>query len=130
MSHNNDKIVTTYVRTLYDLMGIITVHTYMLSFTILTGVATLKKHYNHLWMTLPEDHMITLERLRKIYDKLADDIVSYTNSQWSNNLIFDVLISLTKNDNQLLGLSFLIERVATGGVLVSDCPNIESFRKG
>ena len=44
--------------------------------------------------------------------------------------MFNSLISLTKNDNQLLGLSFLIERLTTGDVLISDCPNIESFRNG
>ena len=86
-------------------------------------------------MSLPEDHMIILQRfydikMFKIRDEVVDQIVSSTDSQWSNKKILNLLISITKNDNQLLGLSFLIERLATGGVLISDCPNIESFRNG
>ena len=86
-------------------------------------------------MNLPEDHMIILQRFYAINmfgirDEVVDQIVSSTNSQWSNKKMFNSLISITKNDNQLLGLSFLIERLTTGGVLISDCPNIESFRNG
>ena len=79
--------------------------------------------------------MITLGRfyeidMFKMSDEVVDQIVSCTNSQWSNRKVVNGLISATANDNQLLGLSFLIERLATGGVLVSNCPNIESFRNG
>ena len=100
-----------------------------------TGVATLKKHYKDLWMSLPEDHMITLQRfydikMFEIRDEVVDQIVLSTNSQWSNKKIFNLLISITENDNQLSGLSFLIEILTTGGVLISDCPNIASFRNG
>ena len=77
--------------------------------------------------------MIILQRfyeMFKIRDEVVDQIVSSINSQWSNKIILNSLISITENDNQLLGLSFLIERLTTGGVLISDCPNIESFRNG
>ena len=99
------------------------------------GVVTLKKHYNNLWISLPEDHKITLQRfydieMYKIPDEVVDQIISSTNSQWSNRKILNGLISATENDNQLLGLSFLIEMLVTGGVLISDCPNIELFRNG
>ena len=102
---------------------------------ILTGVATLMKHYNNLWMSLPEDHMITLGRffdieMYKICDEVINQIVSSTNPQWSNKKILDLLISVTKNDYQLLGLSFLIETLATGDIIICDCPNIASFRGG
>ena len=105
------------------------------STTYYTGTEILKKHYNNLWVSLPEDHMITLGRfyeinICKLSDEAVNQIVSSTNSQWSNCIILNGLILVTKNDNQLLGLSYLIERLATGGVLVSDCPNIESFRNG
>ena len=107
----------------------------LISEILITGVATLKKHYNNLWISLPEDHMITLQRfyeinIYEIPDEVVDQIISSTNSQWSNRKILDGLISATKNDNQLLGLSFLIERLVTGGVLISDCPSLESFRNG
>ena len=79
--------------------------------------------------------MITLGRfydvkMYGIYDDAVVQIISSTNSQWSNMQIFNILISLIENDCQLLGLSFLIERLATGGLLISECPNIESFRNG
>ena len=100
-----------------------------------TGVATLKKHYNNLLMSLPEDHMITLRRMYDINiyeprDEVVNQMVSSTDSQWSNKNILNSFISVTQNDNQLLGLSFLIEILATGDVLICDCPNIESFRNG
>ena len=66
----------------------------------------------------------------RMRDGFVDQIVSSTNSQWSNRKVLNGLISVTANDNQLLGLSFLIEELATGDLLVSDCPNIESFRNG
>jgi len=85
-------------------------------------------------MTLPEDHMITVGQfcdfdMYKIHDEVFDQIVSSTNSHWSNELILNVIISATDNDYQLLKLSFFIERLATGDVL-SDCHNIEAFRNG
>ena len=86
-------------------------------------------------MSLPEDHMITLGRfydiMYRMYDnEMVNQIFSSTNPQLSNETIFNIMISLTKNDYRLLGLSFLIERLATGDLLISDCPNIESFRDG
>ena len=79
-------------------------------------------------MSLPEDHMITIERLRTLLnDEIADNCVS---KQSSNEDIFIMLLNATQSDNQLLGLSIFIERLVTGGLLVSDCPNIESFRNG
>ena len=66
----------------------------------------------------------------KLSDEATGEILSSTNSEWANKIIFDLMIVITKNDSQLLGLSYLIERLATGGVLISDCPNIESFRNG
>ena len=79
--------------------------------------------------------MITLGRfydigIFKLHDEFVNQVVSSTDSQWSNKKIFNVLISVIENDNQLLGLSFLIERLATGDLLMCDCPNIESFRNG
>jgi len=107
----------------------------ILLYTTPIGVTALKKHYHNLLMTLPEDHMITVGRfcdfnMYKIPDEVLDQIVSSTNSQWSNELILNVIISATNNDYQLLGLSFLIERLATGAVLSCDCHNIEAFRNG
>ena len=86
-------------------------------------------------MSLPEDHMITLQRfydigIFELHDEVVAQIISSTDSQWSNKKIFNALISITKNDNHLLGLSFLIEKLVNGDVFLSDCPNIESFRNG
>ena len=77
--------------------------------------------------------MITLERWLNMYEICDDDafeIALSENSQLSNKTIVNRLIAETKNDYQLLGLSFLIERLATGDLLISDNPNIESFRNG
>jgi len=110
---------------------------YVIQFLLYTtpvGVTALKKHYHNLLMTLPVDHTITVGRfcdfnMYKIRDEVFDQIVSSTNSQWSNKKILNLIISVTNNDYQLLGLSFLIERLATGDVL-SDCHNMEEFRNG
>ena len=84
-------------------------------------------------MSLPEDHMITLERWVNMYEICDDEainIASSKNSQLSNKTIVNRLIIETKNDYQLLGLSFLIERLATGRLLIFNDSNIESFRNG
>ena len=59
-----------------------------------------------------------------------DQIILSAKPYWSNKEIFNALISLTANDYQLLGLSFLIERLSTGDLLISDCPKIQSYRNG
>ena len=111
-----------------------TTNTYVVTYhNYHTGVATLKEHYNNLWKSLPGDHMITLARWLNMY-KICDDdaikIVLSKNAQWSNKTIVNRLITETKNDYQLLGLNILIERLATGDLLISVNPNIESFRNG
>ena len=81
-------------------------------------------------MSLSEDRTVTLKRFYSILnDEIVNQIVS-SSSQLSNQIILDLLITGTKNDYQLLGLSFLIERLATDDVLMFDCPNIHSFRNG
>ena len=92
----------------------------------------MEKHYDNLLMSLP-DHVITLERLHdmNMYEiQDFDQILSSAEPHWLNKEIFNGLISLTANDYQLLELSFLIERLSSGDILISDCPNIESFRNG
>lgn len=82
-------------------------------------------------MILPEDHMLTLGQLYDILNiEVSDEIISSTDSQSSNKKIINLLISRIGNDNQLLALSCIIERLATGDVLISECPKIESFRNG
>ena len=86
-------------------------------------------------MSLPEDHVITLGRFYEIKmyelsDDIIDQIKSSTNSQWSNKKLLNLIISITKNDYQLLGLSFFIQRLATEDILVTNCPHIELFRNG
>ena len=108
------------------------IHMYMHNIYFCIGIAILEKHYNNLLMSLP-DHVITLERLHDInmYEiQYFDQIISSVKPCWSNKEIFNALISLTANDYQLLGLSFLIERLSTGDILISDCPNIQSYRNG
>ena len=82
-------------------------------------------------MSLSEDYMVTFQRFCTVMnDKVVDQIVSMK-LQLSNQTMLDFLITTARNDYQLLGLSFLIERLATGDqALVNDCPNIESFRNG
>ena len=77
--------------------------------------------------------MITLAWWLNMYEICDDDaikIVLSKNAQWSNKTIVNRLIAETKNDYQLLGISILIERLATGDLLISVNPNIESFRNG
>ena len=95
----------------------------------------LRKYYDDLWMSLPKNCMDTLEKFYKpggIIDTnkiigLFDLVTACPNSTVSNQMLIDVLIFCTaKNDTQLLGFSYLLERL----VQDSKISVIKSFRNG
>ena len=95
----------------------------------------LKKHYNDLWMSLPEDYIDTLHQFNS--DKPGDitdassitgiaDLVS--SCQNPNKMMLDLLISTVNNDIQLLGFSYMLEKLVK--FENSKVAVIKSFRKG
>ena len=98
------------------------------------GAVLLRKHYNELWMSLPEDYIITLQKLYKpgkIIDVnkitgFIDLVISCPNAPLSNKMILDILIFTAKSDTQLLGFSYLLEKL----VQDSKVAVVKLFRNG
>jgi len=94
----------------------------------------LRKYYNELWISLPENYLVTLQWLSKSEDiidasnmtHLVDLAISCPNATMSNKIILDLLIFTAKNDFQLLGFSYLLEKIMQDSKLVV----IQSFRNG
>ena len=95
----------------------------------------LRKYYNDLWMSLPEDYMNTLHTFNT--NKPGDiagggSIVGIANlvssCQNPNKIMLDLLISTVNNDTQLLGFSYMLEKLVK--LEDSKLAVIKSFRKG
>ena len=102
---------------------------------IYVGAAVIRKHYNDLWMSLPEDYMDTLHQFNSskpgdITDAssiigIADLVSSCKNP---NKMMLDLLISTVNNDIQLLGFSYMLGKIVKAEH--SKVAVIKSFRKG
>ena len=98
------------------------------------GAALLRKYYDDFWMSLPKNYMDTLEKFYKpggAIDTskiigLSDLITACPNSTVSNQMLIDIFIFTAKNDTQLLGFSYLLEKL----VKDSKISVIKSFRNG
>ena len=78
-----------------------------------TGTTLLRKYYTKLLENLPTDSFITLEKFFDIDIVLSNEtfsnFVACSSSQECNKEIIHFLIESTKNDNQLLGFSFMMQ---------------------
>ena len=92
------------------------------------GIALLRKYYNPLLEHLPTDNFVTLEKFFDIDIVLSNETFSHfmacSSSQECNKEILHFLIESTKNDNQLLGFSFMMQ------VLTNNCNVTILFRDG
>ena len=74
----------------------------------------LKKYYNFLWQSFPQDHLTTLGRFCKIArvgDDLVDSIVSSATSDDGNQKILNICVLSIDKDNVLIEFSHLIEKI-------------------
>ena len=115
----------------------VAMYVYAISYCIIiyVGAALLRKYYNDLWMSLPEDYMNTLHTFNT--NKPGDiagggSIVGIANlvssCQNPNKIMLDLLISTVNNDTQLLGFSYMLEKLVK--LEGSKLAVIKSFRKG
>ena len=78
-----------------------------------SGIALLRKYYDQLLENLPTDSFITLEKFFDIDIVLSNETLSHfmacSSSQECKKEILHFLIESTKNDNQLLGFSFMMQ---------------------
>ena len=110
----------------------VAMYIYAISYCIIiyVGAALLRKYYNDLWMSLPEDYMNTLHTFNT--NKPGGSIVGIANlvssCQNPNKMMLDLLISTVNNDTQLLGFSYMLEKLVK--LEDSKLAVIKSFRKG
>ena len=74
----------------------------------------LHSHYDTLWQSFPQDHLITLSRLcdlLPVEEKLMQTIASYSSSEVANKRILNAAISNVKHDSVLLGFCVLVEKL-------------------
>ena len=82
--------------------------------TITAAIALLRKHYNKLLTSMPDDHVTTIGLLSEnvpIHEVFFDEIISLTDHQVANEKILDVLILQLENDNQMKGFCTLFKLI-------------------
>ena len=87
--------------------------TYLLLYLIITAITLLRKYHDEFLENLPADCLVTLEKLIKFDNALTNEIFNSfmlcSSSQECNKEILYFLIKSTKNDNQLLGFSYIMQ---------------------
>ena len=86
---------------------------YLLHNFINTAITLLRKYYDEFLENLPADCLVTLESFFEVNIVIKNETFSYfiscSSSQECNKEILHFLIESTKNDNQLLGFSYIIQ---------------------
>ena len=76
------------------------------------ATALLKKHYDILWRSFPEDYMATLSTLCEIFKVDEDTIELITllpTSEQSNRMMLDFILFIMIGEDKLMGFCDLIE---------------------
>ena len=76
----------------------------------------LHSHYDTLWQSFPQDHLITLSRLCDLLpvdERLVETIALYptTDQNVANRRILNAALSNVKRDSELLGFCMLVEKL-------------------
>ena len=78
------------------------------------GRCVLKKYYNFLWQSFPQDHLTTLSRFSKMVrlnDGTINTVASSPTSDEGNQKILNICIVAIDKDKILLEFSHLIDRI-------------------
>ena len=81
---------------------------------ICTGRIVLKKYYNFLWRSFPEDHLIAYGKFsRKInlIDDLNNSIISAPTSERGNQIMLDISMIGVSKDKALMEFYYLVEEI-------------------
>ena len=73
----------------------------------------LKKHYNALWWSFPNDYMKTLTQLCGLTDvdeTVIDMVISQPTSDHSNRTMLDIIIYVLKGEQHLMEFCNLMEK--------------------
>lgn len=79
-----------------------------------TAIVLLRKYCDEFLENLPEDCLITLEKIFKVIalpNEIFNKFMSCSSPQECNKQILYFLIESTENDNQLLGFSYIIQHL-------------------
>ena len=76
----------------------------------------LHSHYDTLWRSFPQDHLITLSRLCNLLpveERLVETIAHYpiSDHNMANKRILNAALSNVKRDSELLGFCALVEKL-------------------
>jgi len=97
---------------------------------LLLGRVVLKKYYNFLWQSFPQDHLETLNRicrLVRVADSLVDTVVSSPTPDEGNQKILNICVLSIDKDNVLIEFSQLIEKIIDNPKLST---MMKIFRRG
>ena len=93
------------------------------------GRLVLKKYYNFLWQSFPQDHLTTLGRFCKIVtlsDHSVDAVVSSTSDD-GNQKILNICVLAIDKDRVLIEFSDLVNRIIDNPKLST---MMKVFKKG
>ena len=100
------------------------------TFNFVLGCLVLKKYYNFLWQSFPQDHLTTLGRFSKIVrlpDDLVDSVVSSSTSDDGNQKILNICALSIDKDRVLIEFSDLVNKIIDNPKLST---MMKVFKKG
>lgn len=109
------------IKNMYDVQSYVYVHAYIHNimystyFNICTGRIVLKKYYNFLWKSFPEDHLIAYRRfsgtITQLDDDLTNSIVSAPTPERGNQIMLDIAMIGVSKDKTLMEFYYLVEEI-------------------
>ena len=82
--------------------------------TITAAIALLRKHYNKLLTSMPDDHVTTIGLLSEsipLHEVFFDEIISLTDHRVANERILNALILHLDHDNQMKGFCTVVKLI-------------------
>ena len=82
--------------------------------TITVAIALLRKHYNKLLTSMPDDHVTTIGLLSEsipLHEVFFDEIISLTDHRVANEKILNALILHLDHDNQMKGFCTVVKLI-------------------
>ena len=89
---------------------------YIINYQYSLALKILKKHYNSLWRSFPDDYMPTLTTMCeecKVSEGIIDLVTSYSTPERCNQEILDYIIFMTKGDEDIMAFSGLMGKFIT-----------------
>lgn len=105
--------------TLHDRVVILCVCIHVCGYS--TALAILKKHYNALWRSFPDDHLVTLtvmcDECKNVDPHFTQVVASLQSLEQANKTMLNYIILIVNGDQQIMAFCDLMEKMINNPAL-------------